>query len=59
MARHIKSTLDPALEATLPFGLERLGQEALVVQVAQSRLLTDRVELGIQMLELELLEQGG
>jgi hypothetical protein len=51
--------LDPALEPPLPFGFQGLGQEALVVQFPLGGLLADGLQLGIQVVQLQLLQQRG
>ena len=48
---------DAALVAPLPFGLQRLVQEGLVVQLALGGLLADRIQLGFQVVHLQLVEQ--
>src|SRR5262249_3078812 len=55
--------LEPALDAALvpaaPLGLQGLGEEALVVEVALGRVLAHAVELGQQVLHLHPLEEAG
>jgi hypothetical protein len=55
--------LEPALDAPLvpaaPFGFERLGEKALVVEVALGGVLAHAVELGEEMLHLHALEEDG
>jgi hypothetical protein len=50
--------LDPALKAPLPLRFQRLGQEALVVQFPLGGLLANGFELGIQVVQLQLLQES-
>jgi len=45
--------------AAAPLRFERLGKEALVVEIALGGVLADAVELSQQMLHLHALEEGG
>ena len=56
-ARLAQPGLDATLVAALPLGLQRLVQEGLVVQLAFGGLLTDRIELGFEVIHLELFQQ--
>src|SRR5262245_44554184 len=53
----LEPALDAALIAAAPFRLERLGEKALVVEVALGRVLADAIELGEEVLHLQALEE--
>ena len=48
---------DTALETALPFGLQRLYQESLVVHLLLGGLLTDGIQLGFQVVHPEFVQQ--
>lgn len=52
-----QATLDGPLETPAPLGIQGADQEVLVVQVLGRRLLTDAVELGLQVVELQAIQQ--
>jgi hypothetical protein len=55
----LESAFDAALVPAAPFGLERLGEKALVVEVPLGRVLADTVELGKEVLHLHPFEEAG
>ncbi len=54
----LEAALDAALVPAAPLGLQGLGEEALVVEVALGRVLANAVELGQEVLHLHPLEEG-
>jgi hypothetical protein len=54
---HPEPDFDPPLLAASPFGFQGLGQEALIVEIRFGSLLTDAVELGAEVLELQPFEE--
>lgn len=57
-ARLPQPRFNAPLEAPLPFGFQRLRQEAFVVEVAPGGLLAHRVELGVEVLQCEFVQQA-
>jgi len=54
----LEAALDAALMPPPPLGLQGLGEEALVVEIALGRVLAHAIELGQQVLHLHPLEEG-
>lgn len=54
----LETALDAALVPAAPLGLQGLGEEALVVEIALGGVLADAVELGQEVLHLHALEEG-
>jgi hypothetical protein len=57
--RQLEAALHAPLMASAPFGFQRLGEKAPVIQVPFGRVFADAVELGQQVLHLHPLEQAG
>ena len=56
-ARQFETGFGVALKTTLPFGLQGLHQEVLVIQLALRRLLAHGIQLVLQMIQLQFFEE--